>query len=132
MHELDRYKLAYAEYRAEVELGSRRQLWFLALGPALVALASRGIRHELVIGTLLLAACVSAAGIVVVRRSHERYRRVRDVLLSQVRELGVEGDWRATGGMGGPREGVRVVVAVEAVLWVSLAVEGWLVAWVVA
>ena len=130
VYELDRYKLAYAEYRAEVELGSRRQLWFLALGPVLVALASRGIRHELIVGALLLAACVSAAGIIVVRRSHERYRRTRDVLLSQARELGVEGDWRTTGGMGGPKEGVRVVTAVEALLWASLVVEGWLVGWV--
>lgn len=115
---LERYKFAYREYRAEVSLGNERQKLFIGLNPVIAAFAGTSSRLELVSAALLLAAMASVVGIVLVTRSHGRYQRTRDVLLSLARELGCEEDWQTTGGMrearGEPRwEGPRVTTAVK-------------------
>jgi hypothetical protein len=117
---LERYKIAYAEYRAEVTLGNERQKLFVTLNPVIAALSSSA-RIELATAALALAAGASVLGILLVGRSHGRYQRTRDVLLGLARELGWEADWQTTGGMreaqGSPRwEGPRVTSAVKALL----------------
>jgi hypothetical protein len=112
---VERYKLAYAEYRAEVALGSERQRLFVTLNPAVAALSSSASK-PLATAALALAAVASLVGLVLVWRSHGRYRQTRAVLLSIATELGCADDWQTTGGMrearGEPRfERVRVVSA---------------------
>jgi hypothetical protein len=133
---LERYKIAVAEYRAEVSLGTERQRLFVTLNPAIAALASPAGR-VVVLLALGLAALASLVGQLLVARSHARYRQTRHVLLDLARQLGCESDWQTTGGMreaqGDDRgEGVRVttvirflliayalfdVVAIAALLW---------------
>jgi hypothetical protein len=117
---LERYKLAYAEYRAEVALGADRQRVFIALNPAVAALSSSASR-PVAVAALALAALASLVGLVLVWRSHGRYRQTRAVLLGIAAELGCESDWQTTGGMrearGEPRfEGPRVVDALTVLL----------------
>lgn len=123
---IERYKIAYQEYRAEVALGNERQKLFIGLNPIIVAFAGTSSRLELVSAALLLAALASLLGVVLVDRSHGRYQRTRDVLLGIARELRCEGDWQTTGGMrearGEPRrEGPRVVTAVKVLLGLYVA-----------
>lgn len=115
---IERYKIAYQEYRAEVALGNERQKLFIGLNPVIAAFAGTSSRLELVSAALLLAAMASIVGVVLVSRSHGRYQRTRDVLLGIATELGCESDWQTTGGMrearGEPRwEGPRVTTAVK-------------------
>lgn len=119
--DVERYRLAYAEYRAEVSLGHERQTFFLALNPLIVAVAGWGKSPGLAALALVFAAMASAVGMFVVSRSHLRYRRTRYALLDVARALGTETDWQTTGGMrealGMPRfEGMRVTTAVRALL----------------
>jgi hypothetical protein len=117
---IERYKIAYAEYRAEVALGHERQKLFITLNPAVAALSAVGRPvTALVFG---LAALASLIGIVLVYRSHGRYRQARDVLMALAIELGCSQDWQTTGGMrearGEPRfEGPRVVTAIALLLF---------------
>lgn len=118
--QLERYKIAYAEYRAEVSLGNERQKLFITLNPVIAALAS-STHIKLASAALLLAASASIVGIVLVGRSHGRYQRTRDVLLALAKQLGCESDWQTTGGMREARseprwEGPRVTTAVKALL----------------
>jgi hypothetical protein len=115
---LERYKLAYAEYRAEVALGSERQRLFVTLNPAVAALSSSASK-PIAVAALALAAAASLVGLVLVWRSHGRYRQARGVLLAIAGELGCESDWQTTGGMrqarGEPRfEGPPIVDALSA------------------
>jgi hypothetical protein len=117
---LERYKIAYAEYRAEVSLGNERQKLFVTLNPVIAALSS-STHVDLASAALVLAAGASLLGVLLVARSHGRYQRTRDVLLGHARELGWEADWQTTGGMreaqGAPRwEGPRVTSAVKTLL----------------
>lgn len=118
---LERYKLAVAEYRAEVTLGHARQQLFVTLNPAVAAFSANGNR-TISVAALGLAAAASLVGILLVWRSHGRYRQTRAVLLELARALGCEGDWQTTGGMrearGEPRyeRGPRVVMALSVLL----------------
>jgi hypothetical protein len=119
---MERYKLAVAEYRAEVALGTERQKLFLALNPAVAALITNG-HTSIAVTALGLAAFASMTGIVLVRRSHQRYRQAREVMLERARAVGAGDDWQTTGGMrnalGKPRgEGVRVTTALQ---WLLVA-----------
>lgn len=116
----ERYKLAVAEYRAEVSLGSERQKLFVGLNPAVAALSSSAGK-PVAMAALALAAAASLVGILLVWRSHGRYRQTRAVLLERAAAVGCEGDWQTTGGMrearGEPRfEGPRVVTAITVLL----------------
>lgn len=122
----ERYKLAFSEYRAGVSLGLDRQRLFIALNPAVVALASGSALRPVAVAALALAAAASLVGVLLVWRSHGRYRRTRGVLLDLAGQLGFAGDWQTTGGMrearGEPRfEGVRVSTAVAALLGLYVA-----------
>lgn len=117
---LERYKLAVAEYRAEVTLGADRVRLFVTLNPAVVALSSHTHR-TLATAALVLAAAASVLGILVVGRSHGRYRQTRNVLLTLATALGCAGDWQTTGGMREARaeprfEGLKVSTAVQLLL----------------
>jgi hypothetical protein len=117
---LERYKLAVAECRAEVTLGTERQKLFLALNPAVAAFASNGHR-TIAITALALAAVASLTGFVLIKRSHQRYQAARDVMLERARAVGAGDDWQTTGGMknalGKPRaEGIRVTTAIRLLL----------------
>lgn len=94
---VERYKLAYQEYRAEVALGVERQKLFLALSPA-VAAFSAGKDKPAAVAALVLSGLASGVGILVVHRSHGRYRATRAVLLRLGAELGWD-DIETTGGM---------------------------------
>ena len=116
---IERYKLAYAEYRAEVALGIERQRIFIALAPAVAAFASN---RDHLIATLafLLSAAASVVGILLVHRSHTRYRAVRAIVLGLGDKLGWD-DLATTGGMrearGDPRlERFKVTGSVMALL----------------
>jgi len=133
---LERYKLAFAEYRAEVALGNERQKLFVTLNPAIAALSSSA-RPTLALLALTLAALASLAGIALVWRSHGRYQRTRGPLLAIARELGFEHDWQTTGGMrearGEPRfEGVRVVTILTVVLALYVAFDAFAIGWLLA
>lgn len=115
---LERYKLAYAEYRAEVALGSERQKLFMGLNPVIAALAANSRDVPIAAGALGLALIASLVGVMLVGRSHERYQHTREVLLRIARELGCESDWATTGGMREARaeprrEGPRVTTAIK-------------------
>lgn len=103
---IERWKLAHAEYRAEVALGWDRQKLFLTLSPTLTVgavlagLAERGTTHAHRLAAQLafmVAALVALAGTLVVYRSHTRYRAARATLLKLEAELGIS-DQRTTGG----------------------------------
>jgi hypothetical protein len=113
----ERYKLAYAEYRAEVTLGNERQKLFVTLNPAVAALSSSAGK-PVAIAALALAMAASLVGITLVWRSHGRYQQTRNVLLDLARTLGCEDDWQTTGGMREARnqprlEGPRVVTSIS-------------------
>lgn len=119
---LERYKLVYAEYRAEVALGSERQKLFMGLNPVIAALAANSRDVPIAAGALGLALIASLVGVMLIGRSHERYQHTRDVLLRIARELGCEDDWATTGGMReargeSRREGPRVTTAIKWLLW---------------
>lgn len=96
------YQLAHAEYRAEVELGWRRAQLFLALGMAgPVVVGLRSPLEGAGVMTCLASAAACVAGVLIVRRSHGRYRATREPLQQLERELGVAG----IGTTGGMREG---------------------------
>ena len=94
---IERYKLAYAEYRAEVALGIERQRIFITLAPAVAAFASN---RDPIIAALafLLSAAASVVGILLVHRSHTRYRSARDIVMGLGDRLGWD-DLATTGGM---------------------------------
>jgi hypothetical protein len=123
------YKLAHAEYRAEVALGWERQKLFLTLNLALIVIVSAfGGRDRFAVQVALFAgAIVSIAGVLVVRRSHERYRATRTHLDGLTGQLGMAG-FETTGGMrhahGKPRgERFRVVTVVTIVLGVFVLLD---------
>lgn len=116
---IERYKLAYAEYRAEVALGTERQRIFIALAPAVAAFVSN---RDTVIAVLALlcSAAASVVGILLVHRSHTRYRATRAVVLGLGDRLAWD-DLRTTGGMREAkgelrRERFKVAGAVQALL----------------
>ena len=95
----ERYKLAFAEYRAEVLLGWERQKLFLTLNPSLTAIISALHGHSLAAQfALVVAANVSIAGALIISRSHSRYRHARNQLQSIESLLKIE-DFQTTGGM---------------------------------
>jgi len=105
---IERWKLAHAEYRAEVALGWDRQKLFLTLNPVLTAGLAIGGSPKL--ATQLgfgVAACVALAACLVVRRSHGRYRAARAVLQRLEDQLGFE-DLATTGGQRAARGGPRL------------------------
>jgi hypothetical protein len=97
---LERWKLAHAEYRAEVALGWDRQKLFMTLNPVLTAglaaAAPPAPELPIVLG-FGLAACVALAGMLIVLRSHSRYRATRATLQRLEDLLGFE-DLQTTGG----------------------------------
>ena len=133
---MERYKLAHAEYRAEVALGWDRQKLFLGLPASLTALVSLAHADRLAaVFALVCSALVSAAGTFVVLRSHGRYQATRAVVQRLEDELGFA-DLQTTGGQrharGLPRlerfrvvDIVVVVFAAVALLDVALAVQLW-------
>jgi hypothetical protein len=95
----ERYKLAFAEYRAEVSLGWERQRLFLTLNPTLTAIIPLMGKHKLAATfALVVASAVSIAGAFIVSRSHDRYRAARTTLQSIESQLKIE-DFQTTGGM---------------------------------
>ena len=108
-HELiERYKLAHAEYRAEVALGWDRQKLFLTLNPALTALISSAVHTKAGAQLALTAAALTAlAGALIVRRSHSRYRATRAALLQLEDLLGIQ-DLQTTGGQRQARDAPRL------------------------
>lgn len=124
---LERYKLAYAEYRAEVALGWDRQKLFLTVNPALTAYISsssqahsNGARLALVV-----AAATAIAGTMIVRRSHGRYQATRKALQAIEDRLGIQ-DLQTTGGQRTARslpsgERFKVVHVVSALLLLTAA-----------
>lgn len=111
---LERYKLAYAEYRAEVALGWDRQKLFLTLSPTLTALIGSLARNPLAARLSLAgAALIALTGAFIVFRSHGRYRAARVAVLALEDQLGIA-DLQTTGGQrterGMPRlESFRIV-----------------------
>lgn len=125
--DLVRYQLAHAEMRAEVELGWQRAQLFIALNPIVLVLA---VDAEPLLAKLSIvtAAVVSMAGVLVLDASHERYRATRAVLLELALELHAEADWKTTGGMrefgGRPRgEGPRITTIVQMLLWAYVVLD---------
>lgn len=125
---LERYKLAHAEYRAEVALGWDRQKLFLTINPALTALLSSqvhvGIGARLALGA---AALVALAGLLIVRRSHTRYRATYATLAALEDQLGIT-DLQTTGGQREARgslrlENFRVVDVISALFAVLAALD---------
>ena len=117
----ERYKVAVAEYRAEVALGNERQKLFIGLNPVIAALSANTQHLAIATAALGLAAAASLVGVSLVARSHGRYQRTREVLLQLATELGCAHDWQTTGGMresrGEPRwEGPRVTTSVKLLL----------------
>lgn len=119
---MELYRLTHAEYRAEVALGWDRQKFFLMLNPTLLAIVGvLGTREHFAAQVALAsAAAVSIAGVLVVRRSHGRYRATRTQLDVLANALGVPGV-ETTGGQreahGKPRaEGFRIVTVATMVL----------------
>jgi hypothetical protein len=97
---LELYKLAHAEYRAEVTLGWERQKLFLTLTPALMALGG-GLGAQApwaAEGALAAGAAVAAGGALIVWRSHGRFRATRARLEALADELAVT-RFDTTGGM---------------------------------
>lgn len=101
---IERYKLAHAEYRAEVALGWDRQKFFLSLNPALTTLIAAVVRTSSAARLALAAAALTAlAGTAIVRRSHGRYRATRATLFAVEDLLGIQ-DFQTTGGQRAARE----------------------------
>jgi len=104
----ERYKLAHAEYRAEVALGWDRQKLFLVLPATLTALVSSLATHRLAAQVALgTAALVALAGALVVFRSHGRYRATRASLQALEDALGIT-DLQTTGGQREARGSMRL------------------------
>lgn len=103
---IERYKLAYAEYRAEVALGTERQKLFVLLAPAVAAFVSN---RETAIAVLafVLSAAASVVGILLVDRSHSRYLATRAVIMRLGEQLGWD-DLQTTGGMREARGLLRI------------------------
>jgi hypothetical protein len=116
---IERYKLAYAEYRGEVALGTERQRIFITLAPAVAAFVSSR-ETAIAVAAFLLSAAASVVGILLVHRSHTRYQATRSVVFRLGDQLGWD-DLRTTGGMreahGDPRlEYFKVTGAVKFLL----------------
>jgi hypothetical protein len=105
---LERYRTAYAEYRAEVALGWDRQKFFVGLPATLTALVSSIGTHRIAARVALgTSALVALAGALIVMRSHGRYRAARATLLAIETELGIQ-DLQTTGGQREARGGLRL------------------------
>ncbi|MDB4989590.1 MAG: hypothetical protein JWN04_4768 [Myxococcaceae bacterium] len=95
------YKLAWAEYRAEVTLGWSRARTFLALGLVgpigVVAWPSTKVL-ALTAGVPAFSMVASTLGVFVVQQSHQRYRATRQQLDGLASELGITG-FETTAGM---------------------------------
>ena len=101
---VERWKLAHAEYRAEVALGWDRMKFFLAANPILTAgIAAFGTRILAAQLAFIAAALGALAGTLIVRRSHGRYQATRAVLQRLEDELGWA-DLQTTGGQREARE----------------------------
>lgn len=134
---VERWKIAHAEYRAEVALGWDRTKLFITLSPALTAwiassdapAASSPLATRLLFA---LAALIALAGTFIVDRGHTRYQATRAVVQRLEDALGFA-DLQTTGGQREARElprlekfrvvdVVRGVLIVIALLDVALAV----------
>ena len=133
----ERYKLAHAEYRAEVALGWDRQKLFLTLNPALTALVGVATQSHPAVAraAFVVAALTALAGALVVRRSHSRYQATRAVVQRLEDALGIA-DLQTTGGMRAARDNPRLerfrvvdVIVIVFVLYALLDVAAALV-WV--
>lgn len=135
---LEHYKLAYAEYRAEVALGWSRARAFLvlgSLGPLAGALSPAGLsrgRTTAVAGLCLLSVAASLLAQFVVRTSHRRYQGARDRLEELARLSGVA-PMQTTAGMraqpGKPRdEGMRITTALKVLFVVEALVSAMVLA----
>ena len=123
---VERWKVAHAEYRAEVALGWDRMKLFVTLNPVLTAgIVASDARPHTARLALVAAAAVALAGTLIVRRSHSRYQATRAVVLRLEDELGFA-DLQTTGGQRAAREGPRLewfrVVDVLAFVFVGIAV----------
>jgi len=123
---VERWKIAHAEYRAEVALGWDRMKLFITLNPILTAgIAVSEARPRAAQLALVAAAVVALAGTLIVRRSHSRYQATRAVLQHLEDELGFA-DLQTTGGQRAAREGMRLewfrVVDVVTGVFVLLAI----------
>jgi cbb3-type cytochrome oxidase subunit 3 len=112
-----------------VNLGWERQKLFLGFNPVIATLAATLATHAPFAARigLLTAALVSIAGILVVWRSHGRYRATRAHMQSLEKALAIPG-LETTGGMrverGEPRfEGFKVVTVQMTILGVLAALE---------
>lgn len=121
---IERYRIAYAEYRAEVSLGWERQKLFLTLNPALTAFLSSTPSGLTRCVTLLATAGIALAGALIVRRSHTRYQAARGALLALEDALGFQ-DLQTTGGQraarGNPHSERFRIVDVIAIVFLLLA-----------
>jgi hypothetical protein len=125
-HELlERYKIAHAEYRAEVAIGWDRQKLCLTLSAALTgAVAVAATRPLAARLTLVAAALIAIAGVLLGVRSHARYRATREQLRAIEDALGIS-DVQTTGGQREARGAARFerfrVVDVLAMVFVLIA-----------
>jgi hypothetical protein len=122
----ERWKIAHAEYRAEVSLGWDRQKTFFALNPTLTAVIAGFARTPQAAQVALVAAAIAAlGGALVVRRSHGRYRAALAVVQRLEDQLGFA-DLQTTGGQREARGGLRLekfrIVDVMAIAFVLNAV----------
>lgn len=124
--QIELYKLAVGEYRAEVSLGWDRQKLFLTLNPVLTAfiplVGSRsGTATRL---AFVAAALIALCGVLVVRRSHGRYRAAYGLVRQYEQRLGIEG-LQTTGGMREAKGLLRLeryrIVDVLVVIFVMIA-----------
>lgn len=127
----ERYKLAHAEYRAEVALNSSRQLHLLLMGwaPPFLFFFFGNRSYSWIL--LCVCAFMSACTAMIVRVGHLRYRATRDLMLALENMLGFQ-DLQTTGGQrearGKPRdEPVRIVRLVELLCWIPVVVDLFLV-----
>jgi hypothetical protein len=121
--QLEHYKLAYAEYRAEVALGWSRARTFLVLGclgpvaAVLSPVAPIRTHTTAVAGLCVLSIAAAGLGQRAVETSHRRYQAARERLEELARVVGVA-PLQTTGGMraqqGKPRgEGMRITTMLK-------------------
>lgn len=105
---IERWKLAYAEHRAEVTLGWDRSKTFLALNPVLTAGLASFAKAPSLARLALAAAAVTALGAaLIVYRGHTRYRAARAAVQALEDQLGFA-DLQTTGGQRAARDGLRL------------------------
>jgi hypothetical protein len=124
-----RYELVLVEYRSEVRLGWERQRLFITLSVVMTGFAcvASSDQRSGAVMALVCAALTAVAGILVVLRSHARYRAVRVSVHQLEDQLGFA-DLRTTGGQrelrGGQRqERFRVVDVVVGLLGLLTALD---------